>query len=232
MAGYPQSGVSICPVSGRRRLAGEQARACWCSEQSCASFWRRTVEIDYLEEVLMLMRADRSVLLLVDLQERLQPAIHDAPLVLEASIWLTRVAQRLEIPVICTEQYPKGLGLTMSPLRDLLPDECIVEKICFSAVPEEVLFQAPGGDRAQFIVAGTEAHVCVQQTVLDLLAAGRRVFVVEEAVGSRRSGDKALALERMRGHGADIVSREMVVFEWLRQAGSDLFREISRDFIR
>jgi hypothetical protein len=120
----------------------------------------------------------------------------------------------------------------MSPLRDLLPDECIVEKICFSAVPEEVLFQAPGGDRAQFIVAGTEAHVCVQQTVLDLLAAGRRVFVVEEAVGSRRSGDKALALERMRGHGADIVSREMVVFEWLRQAGSDLFREISRDFIR
>jgi nicotinamidase-related amidase len=194
--------------------------------------WRRTVEIDYLEEVLMLMRADRSVLLLVDLQERLQPAIHDAPLVLEASIWLTRVAQRLEIPVICTEQYPKGLGLTMSPLRDLLPDECIVEKICFSAVPEEVLFQAPGGDRAQFIVAGTEAHVCVQQTVLDLLAAGRRVFVVEEAVGSRRSGDKALALERMRGHGADIVSREMVVFEWLRQAGSDLFREISRDFIR
>ncbi len=163
----------------------------------------------------MLMRADRSVLLLVDLQERLQPAIHDAPLVLEASIWLTRVAQRLGIPVICTEQYPKGLGLTMPALRDLLPDECIVEKIHFSAVPEEALFQAPGGDRAQFVVAGTEAHVCVQQTVLDLLAAGRSVFVVEDAV-----------------HGADIVSREMVVFEWLRQAGSDLFREISRDFIR
>ena len=120
----------------------------------------------------------------------------------------------------------------MPVLRGLLPDECIVEKIHFSAVPEQRLLQAPGGDRAQFVVAGTEAHVCVQQTVLDLLAIGRRVFVVEEAVGSRRSADKALALARMRAHGADIVSREMVAFEWLRQAGSDLFREISREFLR
>ncbi|MBL8393605.1 MAG: hydrolase [Candidatus Accumulibacter sp.] len=180
----------------------------------------------------MLMRADRSVLLLIDLQERLQPAIHDAAMVLEAGIWLTRVAQRLGVPVICTEQYPRGLGPTMATLRSLLPDECVVEKMHFSAVAEETLFQLPGGERAQFVVAGTEAHVCVQQTVLDLLAAGRRVFVVEEAIGSRRSSDKALAVERMRAQGADIVSREMVAFEWLRQAGSDLFREISREFLR
>lgn len=180
----------------------------------------------------MLMRTDRSVLLLVDLQERLQPAIHEAELVLEASLWLTRVAQRLGVPVICTEQYPRGLGPTMAALRNLLPEESILEKIHFSAVPEGGLFQLPGGDRLQFVVAGTEAHVCVQQTVLDLLAAGRRVFVVEEAVGSRRTADKNLALARMRRHGADIVSREMVVFEWLQRAGSDLFRELSRDFIR
>lgn len=180
----------------------------------------------------MLIRIDRSTLLLVDLQERLQPAIHEAERVLEASLWLTRVAQRLGIPVICTEQYPKGLGPTLPVLRHLLPDECVVEKLHFSAVPEGGLWNRPGGDRAQFIVVGTEAHVCVQQTVLDLLAAGRRVFVVEEGVGSRRSADKALALARMRSHGADIVSREMVVFEWLRQAGTDVFREISREFIR
>lgn len=180
----------------------------------------------------MLMRADRCVLLLVDLQERLQPAILDAALVLEAAVWLTHVAQRLEVPVICSEQYPQGLGPTMPVLRGLLPDECIVEKIHFSAVPEQRLLQAPGGDRAQFVVAGTEAHVCVQQTVLDLLAIGRRVFVVEEAVGSRRSADKALALARMRAHGADIVSREMVAFEWLREAGTDIFRAVSREFIR
>lgn len=180
----------------------------------------------------MLMRIDRSVLLLVDLQERLQPAIQEAEVVLEASVWLTKVAQRLGVPVICTEQYPKGLGPTMSTLRELLPDGCVLEKMHFSAVAEGGLFQLPGGDRAQFIVVGTEAHVCVQQTVLDLLDAGRRVFVVEEAVGSRRNGDKALAVARMRSHGADIVSREMVAFEWLRQAGSDLFREVSREFIR
>lgn len=180
----------------------------------------------------MLMRTDRSVLLLVDLQERLQPAIHDAAQVLEASVWLTRVAQRLGVPVICTEQYPQGLGPTIPALRGLLPEESVVQKMHFSAVPEAALFQVPGGDRLQFIVAGTEAHVCVQQTVLDLLAAGRSVFVVEEAVGSRRASDKALAVARMRGHGADIVSREMVAFEWLREAGTDIFRAVSREFIR
>ncbi len=180
----------------------------------------------------MLIHADRSTLLLVDLQERLYPAIHDAAAVLEASLWLTRLAQRLGVPIICSEQYPKGLGPTMPALRGLLPEECLVEKMHFSAVAEGALFRAVGGDRAQFVVAGTEAHVCVQQTVLDLIAAGRRVFVVADAVGSRRSADKALALERMRAHGADIVSREMVAFEWLGKAGTDVFREVSREFIR
>lgn len=180
----------------------------------------------------MLMRMDRSVLLLIDLQERLSPAIHEGAQVLEHTLWLTRVAQRLGVPVICTEQYPQGLGPTLPALRALLPESAMVEKIHFSAVPEADIFAAPGGDRAQFIVAGTETHVCVQQTVLDLLGAGRQVFVVDEAVGSRRPSDKALALERMRRHGADIVSREMVAFEWLQRAGSDIFRQVSREFIR
>lgn len=82
------------------------------------------------------------------------------------------------------------------------------------------------------VVAGTESHVCVLQTVLDLLGQGRQVFVVAEAVGSRRTSDKELALARMRAHGAEIVSREMVAFEWLRQAGSEEFRAISREFLR
>lgn len=180
----------------------------------------------------MLIHAERSVLLLVDLQERLYPAIHDGEQVLDNTLWLTRVAQRLAVPVICTEQYPQGLGGTLPALRALLPDAALVEKIHFSAFAEGGILSAAGGDREQFVVAGTEAHVCVQQTVLDLLNAGRRVFVVEEAVGSRRPSDKALALERMRRRGADIVSREMVAFEWLRRAGTDLFREVSREFIR
>ncbi|MDS4013565.1 MAG: isochorismatase family protein [Candidatus Accumulibacter sp.] len=181
----------------------------------------------------MLMRIDHSVLLLVDLQERLLPAIDDAGSVVEASVWLTKLAGQLHVPVIATEQYPRGLGATLSELRACLPPTASrVEKIHFSALADGGVFRAAGGDRQQFVVAGTEAHVCVLQTVLDLLAAGRQVYVVEDAVGSRRSSDKALALARMRRHGADIVSREMVAFEWLQQAGSDIFRQVSRDFIR
>ncbi len=90
----------------------------------------------------------------------------------------------------------------------------------------------PGSDRRQWVVCGTESHVCVLQTVLQLRQDGKEVFVVEDAVGSRRPSDKALALERMRRHGIDVVSREMVAFEWLKRAGSDLFRAVSRDFLR
>ncbi len=108
----------------------------------------------------------------------------------------------------------------------------ILEKLDFSAAADGALLRAPGGDRRQFVVCGSEAHVCVLQTVLDLLGRGREVFVVEEAIGSRRPSDKALAVERMRQAGAMIVSREMVAFEWMERAGSDRFREISRNFIR
>lgn len=180
----------------------------------------------------MLMRTDRSVLLLIDLQERLSPAIHEGAQVLDNALWLTRVAQRLAVPVICTEQYPQGLGPTLPALRTLLPETAMVEKIHFSAVPEGGIFAAPGGDRAQFVVTGTETHVCVQQTVLDLLAAGRQVFVVNEAVGSRRPRDKELALQRMQQNGAEIVSREMVAFEWLEKANTPLFRDVLKRFIR
>ncbi|AYC31927.1 hydrolase [Pseudomonas cavernae] len=180
----------------------------------------------------MLIRAQDSTLLLIDIQERLFPAIEDGPALAEHAGWLLQVAQRLDVPVLATEQYSKGLGPTIAALREQLDEPALIEKIHFSAARESELFQRPGGDRQQFVVCGTEAHVCVLQTVLDLLERGREVFVVAEAVGSRRTEDKALALERMRAAGASIVSREMVAFEWLERAGTELFREISREFIR
>ena len=172
----------------------------------------------------MLIRAATSTLLVVDIQERLLPAIDDGPALVEYSQWLLRVARALDVPVLASEQYSKGLGPTVAALRDELEPTQILEKLDFSG--------APGGDRRQFVVCGSEAHVCVLQTVLDLLGRGREVFVVEEAIGSRRPSDKALAVERMRQAGAMIVSREMVAFEWMERAGSDRFREISRNFIR
>lgn len=180
----------------------------------------------------MLMEAGRSVLLIVDVQERLLPVIHDGARVLEQCLWLIRLARRLQVPVVASEQYPQGLGRSVPALREALPADAFVEKVFFSCVTDAVLQQLPLFGRQQWVVTGTEAHVCVLQTVLDLCAAGKKVFVVAEAVGSRRPLDRDLALARMARSGAEVVSREMVAFEWLRRAGTDLFREVNRDFIR
>jgi nicotinamidase-related amidase len=117
-------------------------------------------------------------------------------------------------------------------VRELLPADAIFEKVCFSCVADGVLAQRPIYGREQWVIVGTEAHVCVLQTALDLAAAGKRVFVAADAVGSRDPRNRDLALARMGQQGAQIVSREMVAFEWLRRAGSERFREINRDFIR
>jgi len=180
----------------------------------------------------MLMNRDESVLLVVDIQERLLPHIHDGETVLANAVWLVKVAQRLGVPVMLSEQYPKGIGHTVAVLRGLTLPENVAEKLHFSCVAAKCLDGLAGAERHQVVVVGTESHVCVLQTVLDLRAQGREVFVVADAVGSRKPSDKELALARMRGHGVHIVSREMVAFEWLRQAGTDTFREVSREFLR
>jgi nicotinamidase-related amidase len=180
----------------------------------------------------MRMRAAQSTLLIIDIQERLLPAIADGAALVAHAGWLLQVAQRIGVPVLLTEQYSKGLGPTIATLRTAVDAQCIIEKLHFSAVSDGQLLAQVGAERSQFVVAGSEAHVCVLQTVLDLLARGHAVFVVEEAVASRQASDKALALARMQQAGAQIVSREMVAFEWLEKAGNDLFRTISREFIR
>jgi isochorismate hydrolase len=133
---------------------------------------------------------------------------------------------------MASEQYPKGLGPTHADVLAELPPGCVAEKIHFSCLPDACLAPLPGSDRPQVVVCGTEAHVCVLQTVLDLKAAGKEVFVVADAIGSRTVRNRDLALQRMRGHGIEIVSNEMVAFEWLRAAGTPLFREVSREFLR
>lgn len=180
----------------------------------------------------MLINVQDSTLVIIDIQERLFPSIDGHTALAEHSAWLIQVAQRVGVPVLITEQYSKGLGPTIAALRDGVSDDAIIEKLHFSAARDGELFNRPGGERKQFIISGIETHICVLQTVLDLLARGHQVFVVEEAVGSRRASDKALGLARMQQAGASIVSREMVAFEWMEQAGTDLFRSISREFIR
>ncbi len=180
----------------------------------------------------MLIDAKSSALLVVDVQGKLVPAIAGWQPLLDHVVWLIRVARRMDIPVLACEQYPQGLGPTHPLISAELPPGCVAGKLHFSAVAGGCHGFAAAGSHPQLVVCGMETHVCVLQTVMELLAGGRQVFVVEEAVGSRRDSDKTLALARMRDAGASIVSREMVAFEWLRKADSDLFRDISRNFLR
>lgn len=124
------------------------------------------------------------------------------------------------------------LPANLAVLRGLTLPEHVAEKLHFSCVAAKCLDGLPGSERPQVVVAGTESHVCVLQTVLDLRAQGKEVFVVADAVGSRKPTDKELALARMRGHGVQIVSREMVAFEWLKRAGTDEFRAVSQEFLK
>lgn len=180
----------------------------------------------------MLMKAELSSLLVVDMQDRLLPHVHDWQRTLDHVLWLVRVAQKVGVPVLASEQYPKGLGHTQPDLAALLPAGSVAEKSHFSCVAAQCLDGLPGAERPQVVICGIEAHVCVLQTALGLLEQGREVFVVADAVSSRRPDDCACALERMRDNGIDIVTREMVAFEWLQQAGTPLFKDISVNFLR
>jgi len=180
----------------------------------------------------MLLRASDSTLLVIDVQERLLPAIHGGEDVLRNVEWMVRVAGRLDVPVLATEQYPQGLGPTHPELAALLPAGAVAAKTHFSGVAAGCLADRPAFARRQLVLCGVEAHVCVLQTALELRALGREVYVVDEAVGSRREADRALALARLRAHGVDVVSREMAAFEWLHAAGTPRFRELSREFLR
>lgn len=181
----------------------------------------------------MLMRVETSCLLAVDFQERLMLAIHQADLVVAYGAWLIRIAQRLGVPVLASEQYPQGLGHTVAAIRTLLPADAFMVKTHFSCAAErDCMRRIDAVGREQIVVIGVEAHVCVLQTALDLRAAGKEVYLVADAVSSRSPRDAELALARMRADGVRIVSREMVAFEWLHQSGDDRFRAISREFLR
>ena len=165
---------------------------------------------------------EASALLVVDFESRLMPAIADADAVVTQARLLLAAARLLDVPVAFTEQNPRGLGTTLPELapRD---DELVLAKMTFDACRGDASAQLPS--RPALVVLGCEAHVCVLQTVLGLLEASRSVYVVQDAVGARRAESKSSAIRRMERHGAEIVTAEMVVFEWLGTAEHPRFRE-------
>jgi nicotinamidase-related amidase len=172
------------------------------------------------------MSAESSVLLLIDLQGRLVPVIHDHEAVVARAVRLAEAAQLLDVPIRATEQNPAGLGPTVAPLAAY--PQAVLPKTTFSAADDPGFAALLPAGTAQMVVAGCEAHVCVLQTVLGLLGPGRRVCIVADAVGSRDPADKAVALDRASRHGAEIVTSEMVLFEWLRDSRHPKFREVQK----
>nr|WP_067297677.1 hydrolase [Marinobacterium profundum] len=181
----------------------------------------------------MLIHPDKSLLLVIDVQDKLLPAVEAPQQLLDNCRWLLEIATQLKVPVLGTEQYPQGIGHTHPRLGELIPVDAMLEKIHFSCMSEPSCDAAiSASTREQVVLIGIEAHVCVLQSAIELRLQGRDVFVVADCIASRNPQDKALAIERMRQLGIHIVSREMVAFEWMRKAGTETFRHISRTYLR
>lgn len=168
-----------------------------------------------------------TALLVVDVQEKLVGAIANGPRVVWNVRRLVDAAKLLGLPIVGTEQYPHGLGPTVSELAERLGP--LPSKLTFSCGGCPGLFQdLPAKGIRNMLLCGIETHVCVQQTALDLLADGWRVFLAADAVGSRFDMDHAIAIERMDSAGATITTTEAAMFEWCDTAGAPEFKQISR----
>ena len=171
-----------------------------------------------------------SLGLIIDIQEKLLPHIHNHEALVRNTEILIQGMQALELPVLATEQYTRGLGKTIPPIAGLLPQTDFMEKNAFSCCDDvqftDILKQF---EKQQYvIIAGIEAHVCVMQTAVDLIEQGFIPVIVEDCVSSRNENNKRIALQRMQAEGALITTYESILFELCRYAGNDTFKQISK----
>jgi nicotinamidase-related amidase len=172
-----------------------------------------------------------TALVVVDVQERFRPVLPEFPALVAACVRLVRAFRLLGLPVFVTEQYPKGLGRTVPELLEVLEGIAVPEKTAFSSLgcPQTAGELRASGARS-VLACGIETHVCVNQTVHDLLVAGYGVQIAADAVASRRETDRELALRKMERSGAVLTSSEMAVFELLRDARHPRFKEVQALF--
>lgn len=177
----------------------------------------------------LLLDRQASLLLIVDIQEKLAPSIGGVDGVLRNTVALIEAAGRLAVPILITEQYRKGLGPTVAPVASAAGEyhAPVFEKTHFNATREADFHAAVTAQgRRDIILCGTEAHVCVLQTALGLLQMGLRPVIAADAVGSRKIFDRDRGLERLRDAGILLATTEMVIFEWLERAGTETFRDL------
>lgn len=175
-----------------------------------------------------ILKLERTLLLVIDIQEKLMPSIHNKEEVFANTNRLIQGLRLMHIPIVVTEQYPKGLGKTCDEIE--VPSTAYTsEKISFSCMlSDEIKNLITKWNLRSLILCGAEAHICVLKTALDAMCEGYEVHVVADAVSSRTPENKMYALERMRQSGAFIATTEMILFQLLDEAGSDTFKAISK----
>lgn len=175
----------------------------------------------------MLIQRDASLLLLVDLQEKLAPAIFEADRVIRNSVRLLEAAQQLGVPAFAAEHCAGSIGPVVPEIRNATVPPSFFAKTHFSCTAEPgIIDLLREARRPQVILAGIECHVCVLQTAFGLREAGFEVFLAADAASSRTPANHLAAVERMRAGGIHAVTTEMVIFEWLHRAGTDDFRAL------
>jgi nicotinamidase-related amidase len=174
------------------------------------------------------LTTENTVLVAIDFQERLFPVMNDKEKLLRNVVKLIKGAKALDVPVIVTEQYPKGLGTTLPEIKEIIPDAKPLEKVCFSCCDNEAFTKALEGlKRKQVLICGIEAHICVYQTAAALARKGYEVQVVSDCISSREPENKTVALMKLGAMGISPTSVEMALFELLKVAQGDKFKQIS-----
>jgi nicotinamidase-related amidase len=177
----------------------------------------------------MRILAEDTLGIIIDVQEKLFPVMHKNEKLLNNISSLIEGLKTLEVPMLITQQYPKGLGTTLEPVQQHFKMEEAIDKVSFSCCDEPRFMEKVSlHAKKNVVLAGIEAHVCVLQTCLDLLANGYQPVVIKDCVSSRKGKDKKAAMERMRSEGAVISTTESILFELCRYAGNEQFKAISR----
>lgn len=175
-----------------------------------------------------MLKLDDTAVVIIDIQGKLAKIVHQSKELLDNVEKLIKGAQILDVPILWLEQYPKGLGPTSEQLKQHLTDQTPIEKITFSACKNEEFQEALNKvDKKSYLVAGIETHICVYQTVCELLSLGKEVEVVVDGVSSRTLQNKEIGIEKMKSLGAKVTSVEMALYELMETAKHPKFKEIS-----
>jgi nicotinamidase-related amidase len=176
-----------------------------------------------------ILKKETTALLVIDIQERIFKVMLNSERVIENTLKLINGFKIMGIPIFYTEQYPKGLGITESRIKEALKDQEAIQKLTFSCYGADNLFEElKRKNISQVVLSGIESHVCVQQTALDLTTNNFRVYLAADAVSSRKEIDYNIALQRMVKHNIEVTTTESILFELLNVSGTDEFKAVSK----